>query len=350
MRRPPIVLVTGTAVFILILLGRQFYQRVHHGEEDFYGIAYSSMAWHVRLVNLPAGYSHDQVQQALQSQLDAVDKSLSSWRADSEVNEFNRSAPIGNWVACSPWLCEAVAKALVVSQLSHGAYDITVAPLVNLWGFGPQGRQEALPTQIQIEEAQKQMGWRHLHVRPGALMRDSPVHLDLSSVGEGVGVDAMGVWLERAGCQRYMIAVAGTLKTKGRRADGGLWHVAIERPDASGAALHELSLTDQAVSTSGSYRNFYMKDGISYSHTIDPFTGRPITHLGILVTVTIPPDASGQLDATYADALATALNVLGPDKGLALALRLNMAVFYVETSPKGWHELTTPQFKPWLRP
>ncbi|NNM52022.1 MAG: FAD:protein FMN transferase [Pseudomonadales bacterium] len=340
----------GAAIIVLILLGVQLFQRVHQGEEDFYGIAYSSMAWHVRLVGLPPGYSHAQVQRALQRQLDAVDKSLSSWRADSEVNEFNRSAPIGSWVACSPWFCEAVAKALEVSQLSQGAYDITVAPLVNLWGFGPQGRQDVLPTQAQILAAQKQVGWRHLHQRPGALMRDFPVHIDLSSVGEGVGVDVMGTWLEKAGCQRYMISVAGTLKTKGRRTDGGIWHVAIERPDASGAALHELSLTNQAVSTSGSYRNYFVKDGVSYSHTIDPFTGRPVTHHGILVTVTIPPEASGQIDATRADALATAFNVLGPDRGLALAQRLKLAVFYVETTPNGWHELTTPQFEPWLHP
>lgn len=336
-------------LLLIVALGIWMYRRTHVGDQDFYGVAYSSMAWHVRLEKLPAGYNHAQVQAALQAQLDAVDQALSSWRADSEVNAFNRSAALGHWVACSRWLCKAVATALQVSALSRGAYDITVAPLVNLWGFGPQGRQEALPSAAQIKAAQAQVGWQHLHVQSGHLMRDFPVQLDLSSVGEGVGVDALTLWLDSVGVKDYMAAVAGTLVARGGHAAGGYWHVAIERPDASGAALHVLDLQDRAVSSSGSYRNHFEKDGVDYSHTIDPATGRPITHQGILVTVVLPEDTSGHLDATLADALSTAFNVLGPERGLALATQQQLAVFYVENSRQGWRELHSVAFEPFLR-
>ena len=307
------------------------------------GLAFFSMPWQVQVTDLPANITREQLQRRLQDRLDAVNAVLSTYQPDTEVMRFNRQPP-GAWVAISPLLNRGIARAQAVSRETQGAYDITIAPLVNLWGFGPEAKPERVPTAAAIAEARKQVGWQHLHVNGSALSKDRQLTLDLSSIGEGLAVDELAAELERMGVRNALIAVAGTLRSIGTGPNDQPWFVAIERPDGSGKAEVRLMLAAGVVSTSGSYRNYFERDGVRYSHTIDPATGRPITHKGVSVTVVFPNGT----DAALADAWATAFNVLGPDRGLALATRKSMAVCYLEMSGTGLRRRISPAMRPLL--
>jgi len=307
------------------------------------GLAFFSMPWQVQVADLPATVTREQLQQRLQNRLDTVNAVLSTYQSDTEVMRFNRQPP-GAWIAISPLLSRGIARAQSVSRDTQGAYDITVAPLVNLWGFGPEARPERVPTAAAIAAAQAQVGWQYLHVKGSALRKDRPLTLDLSSIGEGLAVDELAAALQQMGVRHALVAVAGTLRSIGSGPDGQPWPIAIERPDGSGAAEVGLKLAAGVVSTSGSYRNYFERDGVRYSHTIDPATGRPITHKGVSVTVVFP---AGE-DAALADAWATAFNVLGPDRGLALATRKGMAVCYLEMTDTGLRRRVSAAMQPLL--
>ena len=178
------------------------------------GLAFFSMPWQVQVTDLPANITREQLQRRLQDRLDATNAVLSSYQPDTEVMRFNRQPP-GVSVAISPLLSRGIARALSVSRETQGAYDITIAPLVNLWGFGPEARPERVPTAAAIAEARKQVGWQHLHVNGSALYKDRQLTLDLSSIGEGLAVDELAAELERMGVRNALIAVAGTLRSTG---------------------------------------------------------------------------------------------------------------------------------------
>lgn len=309
------------------------------------GLAFFSMPWHVQVADLPATVTREQLQQRLQDRLDTVNAVLSTYQPDTEVMRFNRQPP-GGWIAISLLLSRGIARAQSVSRETQGAYDITVAPLVNLWGFGPEARPERVPTAAAIAEARKQVGWQHLQLKVSEhlLRKDRALTLDLSSIGEGLAVDELSAELQSMGIHHALIAVAGTLRSIGTGPDSKPWPVAIERPDGSGVAEAKLMLAAGVVSTSGSYRNYFEHDGVRYSHTIDPASGRPITHKGVSVTVAF----SKTEDAALADAWATAFNVLGPERGLALATRKGMAVCYLEMTDAGLRRRISPAMRPLL--
>lgn len=294
------------------------------------GTAFHSMAWTVKMDALPAGQDAASVQRELQGLLDKANAALSTYQPDTELMRFNR-APVGEWAPVSPLLFRAVSAALSVSAASQGRYDITVGPLVNLWGFGPGAVPLHEPSPEDIARARARVGWENIAMdasRP-ALMRRQKVQLDLSSVGEGVAVDALAARLLEWGVQGFMVSVAGCTRVQGRKADGKPWVIAIEKPDGSGQVQQALRLRDQVISTSGSYRNYREIDGVRYSHTLDPATGRPITHKGVSVSVVM----SG--DTTSADAWATALNVLGPDEGYDLAESRGIAAYFIRHTDTG---------------
>lgn len=295
------------------------------------GLAFRSMEWQVSLARLPTEKSELTLQRELQQVLDDANDVLSTYQPDTELMRFNR-APVGRWQPVSPLLLQGVQAAVAVSALSGGAYDITVGPLVELWGFGAAPAQD-LPAASAIAAAQARVDWRHLGIDPArsALQRRDDIRLDLSSVGEGLAVDALAAYLERQGVQDYLVRVAGTMRARGGKTGGRDWQVAIETPDGSGLPLRVLRLKEQVVSTSGSYRRFREAGGRRYSHTLDARTGHPITHRGVSVTVVTP----ARTGAARVDALATAFNVLGPEAGLALAERENLAVLYLEESDTG---------------
>ena len=297
------------------------------------GLAFFSMPWQVKVARLPAGVSQSGLRALLQKRLDATNAVLSTYQPNTELMRFNR-APIGQWVRTGPMLTAAFSTALAVSVATNGAYDLTVGPLVNLWGFGPGGRARKVPSPEEVAAAKAAIGYRFVEVdvRGKRARRLRPVSIDLSSVGEGVAVEELAAALTSLGISDFLIAVAGVLRSNGKKRDGQPWRLAVERPDASGAPERILKLGAGIVSTSGSYRNYFEQDGVRYSHTIDPFTGRPIVHRGVSVTVVFPPESQ----ATAADAWATALNVLGPQRGLRVAEKRGIAAYYIEKTEGGF--------------
>lgn len=306
------------------------------------GVAFHSMQWQVRLAALPEGVAASTLQRELQAALDELDARLSTYRPDSELMRFN-AAQVGEWVPASPLLLDCLQVAAEVSVLSGGAYDVTVGPLVELWGFGARAAPLAEPAAAEVAAARARVDWRQIEVDAagGRLRRLGDVAADLSSLGEGAGVDVLARVLESRDVGHYLARVAGTSRQRGERPGGGAWTLAIERPDGSGRAGPLLRAPGSAVSTSGAYRNVRVIGGKTFSHTLDPVTGYPVRHAGVAVTVILPATAG----ALRADALATALNVLGPERGLALAVREGWAVRYVERDGGGFRERWSPAFE-----
>lgn len=281
---------------------------------------------------------------AIADLLERIENAMSTFRPDSEISRFNRSASAG-WFAVSPQVVDVVSASLEISRLTDGAFDVTVAPLVELWGFGDSARAGELPDAVQIAEAQRRVGYQKLSVRadPGAVRKTVPdLWLNLSAIAKGYAVDQVVEYLERRGINDYMVEIGGEIKTLGTNQNGGLWRIGIEKPVVAERAVQRvITPVDRGVATSGDYRNFFTVQGQRYSHTLDPGTGRPVTHTLASVTV---------LDKTAmrADALATALLVLGPQAGFALADRLQVPAYFVIRENQGFSELYTSEFEKYL--
>ncbi len=313
---------------------------------SFSGVAYYSMPWAVKIDALPAQVSVQQLQQELQASLDHANKVLSTYQNDTELMQFNQS-PMRQWQQLSPMLFNSIQTSLTVSAATQGVYDVTVGALVELWGFGKQAVPSHIPSPIEIDTARQRVGWQSVLLNPqtNQAQRQKDVFLNLSSLGEGVGVDELEKVLAKHQIHSYMLSVAGTLKTQGLKLNGQTWQIAVEKPDGSGLPERVLNLGQQqaVVSTSGSYRNYHEIDGVRYSHTIDPRTAKPISHNTVSTTVVFR-----QQQAAYADAWATALNVLGAKEGLALAEKQKIAVYYLLKTPTGFAEQYSSTFKVYL--
>jgi len=229
-----------------------------------------------------------------------------------------------------------------ISRLTDGAFDITVGPVVNLWGFGPVHREEAIPSDDAIRKALQRVGYAHIDTRksPPAIRKDrADVEIDLSAIAKGYAVDQIGGHLESVGVSNYLVEIGGELRARGQKAPATPWKVGIEKPIPNGRAVQRVaSLEDQAMATSGDYRNFFERNEQRFSHTINPRTGRPITHTLASVTV---------IDTTsmHADAMATALMVLGPEAGYELAKREKLAALFIIRNSDGFREKSTPAMK-----
>ena len=268
--------------------------------------------------------------------LDELNRQMSVWRPDSEISRFNR-AGAHEPVAVSPDFQFVVRRALEIAAATEGALDPTVGALVNLWGFGPDGLRREAPTSGQIAAARKTTGWRHLTLSPdGRLSKAVPgLQLDLGAVAKGHGVDRVAALLRERGLKHFLVEIGGETLAEGLNADGEPWRVGVLLPDDSGNLHGVLSLTGgRAVATSGDYRQFFRDpDGRIRSHIIDPRTAAPADHAVASVSVLAP-------DGLTADALATALLVLGPDEGLRLLRRgfPGIEALWILHSPDGGFE------------
>jgi thiamine biosynthesis lipoprotein len=271
-----------------------------------------------------------------------VNKLMSTYDPNSELSVFNK-LPENQFSNISEDMAYVIDKALLISEMSGGEYDITIGPLVNLWGFGPGKREDKVPSQVLIDEAKSRVGYHYLKLDGRRLTKEKNIYVDLSSIAKGYGVDMVAQVLQSKGVQNYLIEVGGEILSKGVKADGESWKVAIESP-AGGHEIVEriLSVTDVAVATSGDYRNYFEKNGVRYSHTISPKTGRPITHR--LVSVTVVDKTT-----TMADGLATAITVLGPEKGFEFAQKNGIAAYLLIKTDFGFEERPSDAFKPYLQ-
>jgi thiamine biosynthesis lipoprotein len=294
----------------------------------------------VKLVAPSESLPRDVLQQQIVATLDGVENLASTYRDLSELSIFNAN-PSTEWIAASPEFCEVIETALQISRSTGGAFDITVGPLVNLWGFGPDGDMRNPPTQDQIDSAASRVGYERLQTDcsvPAVRKDKDDVYVDLSAWAKGYAVDRIAELLNDYELADYLVEIGGEMRLRGHNADNLDWAVAIEAPfDSTRAVQTILRLTNRGVATSGDYRNYYEHEGTRYSHTIDARSGRPVSHALAAVTVIGP-------SAAFADGMATALLVLGPEAGPALAEKLGVAGYFLVRGHTGVEELTTSLF------
>ncbi len=283
-----------------------------------------------------------ELEATIDAQLEAVNSAMSTYKPDSELSRFN-AGPGNVDVTLSAAMAEVVTVALEVGTLSNGALDVTVGPLVDRWGFGAKGELSAVPTQGELDALKSRLGHDHLSFDAGAstLRKDADgLAVDLSAVAKGYAVDQVSAALHEAGFSDHMVEVGGEVRVSGQTEAKRAWRLAIEKPTEEQRSIYEVvALGDQGMATSGDYRNFTVIDGRRYSHTIDPVTGAPITH--DLASVTVVADTCAR-----ADALATALNVLGPQKGPALAEAQGIAALFLVKTQDGVEAIATEAFEP----
>jgi len=293
--------------------------------------------WSARMA-LPAGRTEAAARQAIQAALDEVVAQMSTWEADSDITRYNQAGP--GWQALPAGFFHVLDHALALAEETGGAYDPTVGPLVNAWGFGPHQRAFEPPSPAAIEAARARCGWRRVRLDSGrrAAMQEGGTYLDLSSIAKGYGVDRAAMALDALGITQYLVEVGGELRARGKRPDGQPWRVAVEVPDASDGHALAVPLAECSIATSGDYRRHAGSGDERYAHTIDPRSGQPVRNGLASVTVV-------HRSCMQADALATALTVLGLDDGLAHARRHGLAALFILRDPDAYRVAATPAFQ-----
>ncbi|MBO5567299.1 MAG: FAD:protein FMN transferase [Succinivibrio sp.] len=284
-------------------------------------------------ITVPGGYPGGEValKTVAEKTIKDISDAISSFDKNSEIYKFNA------WKSKDPFPISD-RLAYYVEEATHQglridfAMDISIGPLVNLWGFGKDKKLERIPTEEQIANAKEYIGrdkYEVRHTPNGALLikKDPRMEIDLSTVGEGLGVDEIAAILDRNGIRNYLVSIAGASRSKGLNPNGRFWKIGIEDPtDPDHRIFTTVCPLDQAMSTSGSYRNFFKDDasGKIFSHAIDPKTGHPVSHETLSVTVI---DRS----AFVTDAIDTGLLVMGADKALEWADRNQVAIYTIES-------------------
>jgi len=305
------------AVLAAALTGCLFQDKVESFGGPTMGSTYS-----VKYVAGDQAAAKEQLQRETESILAEIDKQLSTYRADSDIETFN-ALPAHECMVMPSGVRELILAGQQLSEESNGALDLTIEPLLNLLGFGPQGRGERVPSAEEIDNVRQNIGQQYLRIDGEQLCKDAAVQVDFNSIAAGYAVDQVVAALVASGVSSYLVEITGELKAQGHKPDGAPWRIAIEAPrDNERVAQRIIELDGYAVSTSGDYRNYFERDGKRYSHTLDPRTGAPIDHHLAAVTVVDP-------STLRADGLSTVLMVLGPERGLAFAAERKIAAFFV---------------------
>jgi thiamine biosynthesis lipoprotein len=300
--------------------------------------------WSVKITNVPNGTTADAIYRKVAAVLDGLEGEMSTYRPGSAVARFNAQRGT-DWFDVPTDVVRAVSAAEAISKESNGAFDVTVGGLVKLWGFGPAAgdhrRAGRVPTDAEIDGARGHVGYQRLHARldPPALKKDDPLtEIDLSGIGKGYAASAVAAALDGAGVENYLIAVGGELRAKGISPLGRAWRVGIEVPTPdTRRIIRQVELDNCAVSTSGDYRQFFEVNGRRYCHEIDPATGRPINHGLASVSVI-------HADSAFADGMATAIIVMGPERGAAVANKLGLGVLLIERGKERFETRSTAAF------
>jgi len=256
------------------------------------------------------------LKERIEARLTAINNSMSTYQEDSEISRFNSMKQAGRAFEISADFLRVMSTAQTIFELSEGAWDATVNPLVDLWGFGRDGRQHTAPNKRKIAALLPNIGFENIRIRPaGALVKNNKfVTLDLSSIAKGYGVDQIAALVRQGGYKNYLVEIGGEIFASGKRLDGQAWRIGINRPrkDAAVNDVYQVvELSNQGFATSGDYRNFFEVDGIRYSHVIDPRTGYPVSNGVVSVSILAA-------NCSLADGLATAVMVMGMKKGLDL--------------------------------
>lgn len=299
--------------------------------------------WSVHYLPVEGGPSEAEVQRALVEAFDVVDASMNSYSQASTISFLNNAAA-GEVVELDWDFSYLLNEAQRINRASEGAYDVAIAPLLRIWGFGPEGPR-AFPDETAVVSALALSGFSHFNWE-SATRRISKDHsdaaLEMSSIAKGYGVDLGADALMALGLENFMLDIGGEMQLRGVSPRGDAWRIAIERPEPSGRAVQAaISVTDTGVATSGDYRNFFERDGKRFSHLIDPRTGYPVEH--DLVSVTVIHGSTA-----LADAWATALAVLGTDKALEIAEAQHLAVYLISRRGDIFVASTSSAFDPYL--
>ncbi len=309
------------------------------GQIHLAGTAFGT-SYAIRFVPAPGSAGPPLLDEAVTALLDEIDQQMSLWRDDSELSRFNQKTS-DDWFPVSVDTARVVAAAIEICRETDGAFDPTVAPLMQLWSFGPNQEPLKVPSEAEIFDVQGHVGIELLEVRlsPPAIRKlDPKVRLDLNAIAKGDAVDRVADLLAEHAPQGFMVEIGGEIRTSGTHADGSPWGIGIERPLVERRAVQAIvELTNASLATSGDYRNYVEANGTRYSHTIDPQTGRPIDHS--LASVSVVAD-----DCMTADAWATALMVLGPKDGQRIALANNLAAMFLIHEGDGFVVQQTPSF------
>ncbi|CAM2911392.1 FAD:protein FMN transferase [Vibrio rarus] len=298
--------------------------------------------YHIKYIADKKGSDSQQMQTQIDFLLEKVNDQMSTYRPHSELSQFNQykgSEP----VALSQDMTTVIAESIRLNKLTEGALDVTVGPLVNLWGFGPEARPNKMPTEDELQARRDMIGINHLSLTKQGLAKDLPdLYVDLSTIAKGWGVDVVANFLESQGIHRYLVEVGGELRVKGNNSKDIPWKIAIEKPTVD---AREVELIVQpgnmAMATSGDYRNYFERDGVRYSHIINPKTGKPIAHKVVSVTAIHP-------SCMTADGLATGLMVLGAEEGIRVANQNNLAILMIVKTDDGFEEVSSDAFAKYL--
>ncbi len=283
------------------------------------------------------------IKQGIEEHLEQMNRLMSTYDPISEISQFNQHSRT-DWFPVSEDTAQVIELALEISRLTNGAFDISVGPLVDLWGFGARRSNGLPPTAEQLAVARTGVGYEYLEVRrlPPALRKKLPqLRIDLAAIAKGYAVDVLAEYLDQAGLVNYLVEIGGELKIKGQRPDGTPWRIAIEAPlEHVRQVARVFPLADVALATSGNYRNFYEIDGQRYGHTIDPASGRPIRHQ--LASATVLDRSSAR-----ADALATALMVMGEERAKTFCQEEQIAAYLFIHEGEELSSYACPAFIEW---
>ena len=285
--------------------------------------------WHLKISKPTAEVKVWELPKVLQTRLNDIEGAITNWR-DSPVKRFNEN-PSTDWIEVPRELAEMVSFSFQLSKETQGAFDITISPLVDLWGFGAKGHITEPPSDAAIAVAKQHIGWNKLELRthPYALRKSDPLlQINVSAMADGYAVDELARILRKAGVKNFLLEIGGAVRAEGVNREGNPWQVGIQRPFAAqGEPASAMPLQNQSLSTSGVYRQYFEKDGKRYAHVLDARTGRPVEH--DLVSVSIIADS-----CFAADGWDTALLILGPVEGRALAAKKGINALFLEEKAK----------------
>jgi len=303
--------------------------------------------YNVKVVATPEQVEALNLHEKIDEVLKQVNQEMSTYIPDSEISRFNKSQSTTP-VEISVGFARVLKESIRLGKMSSGKLDITVGPLVNLWGFGPEQRPETVPSDDLLAHTRTRVGLKNLHLEGNQLSKDiTNLYIDLSTTAKGYGVDVVAELIEANGFVNYLVEIGGEMRLKGFKHTGELWAIAIEKPilDPSGEqrAVHQVIIPkDNAVATSGDYRNYFETESQRFSHIIDPDTGKPIHHNLVSVTVIHPSSMT-------ADGLSTMLMVMGAEQGLKFAVENDLAALFISKAEHGFDERFTVKFKQYLK-
>ncbi len=294
--------------------------------------------YNVKVADVPESLETEALAADIHATLHSVDLRMSTYRPDSEISGIN-AGPAGQPVAVSGETAHVIETALAAATMTGGAFDPTIGPLVDFWGFGPKGKRNGAPVPSEVETVRLAVDYRKVSLADGAVSKAvSDLQLDLSGVAKGYGVDKVAELLDARGLENYLVEVGGELRARGRAAEDRPWKIGIEKPQlVAGDLQRTVDLDGDALATSGNYRIFFEAGGKRYPHIIDPRTGWPVDHKLASATVV----AATTMEA---DAMSTSMLALGPVEAMELATKHDIAAFFIVGQDSEFTESASPEF------